>query len=1035
MTGGRAGGPSARRRPHRYQAAGFFMIRAPLLPAAAYRRLTAPQPGPAARLGLLGEPLAAAALAAASGELYGRLQSAEGRAGLGDPASRLSRSVFRYLNRMTTRPTPFGLLAAVGTGLFDGSTSLRLGRDPLERVVLGPDMAWLEAVLRAAVDSPAWSGPVWLTGDTVSVRASSLVRAILALARRPVRAEELTARLAARYRRADPAQLQRLVQELGRLDFLRADLGLDPAGPDPCAAAARIAGLGAVGASLAGIGRDLGEMERLGPARLSPARLLDLERRQRALAPGYTASTFRADAALSLRGRGLHRSVGAAVADAVTALAAAGTGADGAPPLRDYALAFLERYGPGEEVPVLELLDPHTGLDAPRGYRWPAPAFAPAETAGHDPPGREHLLLGWIQQAMFDDGPVELTEQRIGQLARGAVSRPPPPLLDVYVQVHAASPEAIDRGDWLAAIAPMGIVPGGRSFGRFHRLLPPDVTDRLRAFLGSEQELEPGPVFAELSYRPAETRMRNVSGHARLRRYEIPVDVRPSVPQEDVIGLDDLLIGLHDGRFSIRSRRLQRPVVAVQSHMLSPVRAPNVCRFLLEVSAGRYGPIWSFRDPVLARLPYCPRITYGKVVLAAARWNLTRELLGDAGEAGTAIGAWRQRFRAPRHVYLVSQDDDQRLLLDLEDPASRAELARAISRLDDDPVSSRHYQGLAEVLPDFDGLWLADENGESRFCELVVPLALTQPVSHPADAAAAAGADNAPAQRRVSPGGVWTQLQLYAAADRHDQLIVAAARHAGELVDCGQAASWFFIRYADPAPHIRLRVQAAGPQLSNAVLERTVAWARGLAETCAVREFGVGTYRREAGRYGGAAGLAQCERIFYGDSVGVSRVLAAGAGPEPGDLLVTAALTLDQLLTALGLGDTDKMELGYLRRVPFRADDAHRRRRARLVELLRAARGGAPQAAQLTLDQRYGPGARLCAAPGAALRSLPLSRRWPAVIDSIAHMHLNRMTGTGREAEIEAAVLLRSGLLALGHQERLRPWSGAGDPVTAPTEG
>jgi lantibiotic biosynthesis protein len=1045
MTQNRAG-----QRPPRYRPAGFFMIRAPLFPATAYSRLASARTTPETLLSLFERPLTGAALAAASAELCHRLQTDDGRAGLGDPANRLCRSMFRYMNRMTTRPTPFGLFAAVGTGLFEDSTSLRLGRAPLERAIFSPDMAWLEAVLQGAIDDSGHRGLVRLvandsvfeaggrlvhtpgSGDTgtatgtVSVRASALVREILRLTQRPVQADTLVTQLAARYRNADSQRIQSLIGELRRLDLLRVDLLPAPTERDPCGvAASQLPGTGSVAGQLAGIGRELGELGQLEPARLSPTRVLDLDRRQRALAPGYTGSTLQVDAALALSKRGLNHRVGSAVADAVTALASMADSADGSPHLRDYAGAFIERYGPGEEVPVLELLDPHTGLDAPRGYRWPAPAVPPRETAGSGQQWREQLLLGWIQEAIFDEDSIELTDDRIAALSQRSVPRSPPPLVDVYAQIHATSAEAIDRGDWLAVISPMGVVPGGRSFGRFHRLLPPGVTDRLRAFLDLEAELDPGPVFAELSYRPGETRMRNVNGHAHLRRYEIPVDIEPAVPDDRVLPLDDLLVGVDDGRFTIRSRRLRRTVVAVQSHMLSPVRAPNVCRFLLEVSADRYRPIWSFRDPVFGRLPYCPRIARGKIVLSPARWNLTRALLGWAGDdAGfaAAVGRWRARFRVPRHAYIINHDDDQRLLLDLEDSASLADLKRAALRLEDDPRSAWHYQGLREVLPDFDGLWLKDENGDARFCEVVVPLTLAHPVRHEDSLPGVATVPSA-ADRQVNPGGIWTQLSLYAAPDRHDQLIAETARYAEDLVSGGQVASWFFVRYADPMPHLRLRLRAAGTEVSAAVRESAVCWAQGLVELAAVREFTVGAYRREVGRYGGAAGLAECEKIFHGDSLGVSRVLAGPPGPDPADRVVVAAFTLDRLLSAAGFGDDEKMELRCLRRVPFRSDAAHRQRKSCLLGLMCAVRGGAPQPDSAVvdgavvdgagLDERYGAGARLCREPGAALASLPLARPWPSVADSLAHMHMNRMLGVDRQAEVEAGVLLRGCLLAL----------------------
>jgi hypothetical protein len=44
-----------------------------------------------------------------------------------------------------------------------------------------------------------------------------------------------------------------------------------------------------------------------------------------------------------------------------------------------------------------------------------------------------------------------------------------------------------------------------------------------------------------------------------------------------------------------------------------------------------------------------------------------------------------------------------------------------------------------------------------------------------------------------------------------------------------------------------------------------------------------------------------------------------------------------------------------------------------------------------------------------------LTRPWPLIIDSIAHLHANRILGLNRTGETETAALLRSCLLTLRH--------------------
>jgi thiopeptide-type bacteriocin biosynthesis protein len=615
-----------------------------------------------------------------------------------------------------------------------------------------------------------------------------------------------------------------------------------------------------------------------------------------------------------------------------------------------------------------------------------------------------------------------LSDERIAQLSLDPGARRPWPLVEAYVQLHAASREAIDRGDWIAVLGPMGIVPGARSFGRFWQLLGPDVLRALQDYVAQEQNLDADPVYAELSYRPTEARMANLTGHPRLRVYEIPVNVAPSVESEKVLALSDLLIGVHEGSFYIRSHRLGREVIVRQSHMLSPMRAPNVCRFLLEVSGQRDGVIPSFRDTLFDRLPFCPRVVRERVVLLPACWNLTPATLkASAAWAGRsfpdAVRGWRIRMRVPRHVYLSASD--QRLLLDLEDGTCLAQLEHAIGRLDRDPRSPGHYQKLQEVLPGFDGAWLEDEQGNAYFSELVIPLALTAETAPPRPAIRAGlaklSALSRGGERQVLPGGRWAYLRLRAAPDRHNQVVAAVSRFADELESSGMADSWFFIRYADPVPHLRVRVRSSAPDGQADVLVAAVEWARHQVEEHAVREFSVDTYRPEIERYGGTGGVRIAEQVFHGDSVGVAAVISGICmGSVTCDPLVATAFTLDRLLSVLRLGDEEKLRLACLQQSSFKSTAEYRGRRDRLVRLLRSVRRKRAEPEAELLDDLYGYGASRCgeaAAAAAALEeSQELLRPWSSVIDSIAHMHINRMLGIDRARETEVCALLRTAL-------------------------
>lgn len=1047
----------------KFESAGFFVLRAPLLPISDFLKLMRSNNPTAGTDHLenlsefLADPLVNCAVSIASPGLSELSTDSSSSSTTGPPAwkTRAHDALFRYVNRMITRPTPFGLFAGVHAGHFTDTTDLQLAGAASGQAVFRPDLAWLEAALRT-VDESSDSNPLSCVlassavfecgarlnhsrlpdatnanGSTVSIRKSRLTEDVLSWAREPITLAELARLILDRYPASNADQIGAFLRRLSELGFLVRDLTPPPGHEDPCSYAASRLPAGAASAQFRDLGADFRELEHLNLTSISSARLRAIRDKQRSMTPGYEGPTLSADMALGTFGQNLHRNVAQAIAEAITALAAVANPDDYPQHLRAYADVFVDRYGSGAEIPVLEVLDPDAGIDAPTTYVFPprlAPLPPPIASSASD--WRDHLVLSWVQQAIADKSAVTLTDERLALLSRRKPLRLRP-AIDVCVRLHAASSAAIDDGDWLAVLAPMGTVPGWRTIGRFVPLLPPEILDEVRESALKEQLLAPDTIFAELSYRPAEARMGNVSGHPALYRHEIPVNTLPTVDFEHTLALSDIVVGVRGGRFYLRSQRIGSRIIVRQSHMLTSYRAPNVCRFLLEVSAQEEGTLPGFHHAIFDRLPFCPRVMRGKVVISPASWNITPSTLSDAvgGKIvpfAEMLAAWRCKWEVPRYLYLTHED--QRLLLDLNDQTCIRELKRAIERLDDDPSGSAHYQKLEEMLPDFDGHWLCDQDGERYASELVIPLVLdigsaraNAPAAIPSASSVAVRSGSS---RAVVPGDEWTYLKLQAGRDFHDLLITDFASFAQELSVAMSIDSWFFIRYADPSPQIRVRAHTALPDHRlNALLEMT-AWAQRQVRSGVAREFSIETYRPEIERYGGPAGLAHAEQIFYADSLGVSSVLSASAREVMSqDLIVTTAFTLDGFLSALGLSDSDKTELGCLRQQSFKSTPAYRQRRKVLFDLLYSQRHQGENAVARALAERYAVGAGACGEAATALQRLDanggLLGSWPTIVDSLAHMHVNRMRGVDRAGELEIYALLCSTLRSVLHAARV----------------
>jgi thiopeptide-type bacteriocin biosynthesis protein len=126
--------------------------------------------------------------------------------------------------------------------------------------------------------------------------------------------------------------------------------------------------------------------------------------------------------------------------------------------------------------------------------------------------------------------------------------------------------------------------------------------------------------------------------------------------------------------------------------------------------------------------------------------------------------------------------------------------------------------------------------------------------------------------------------------------VVEAAKRSGAS-DC-----WFFIRYADPDPHLRLRLHGAPERLLSEVMPALHAAIVPLLEDGRILRLQLETYEREVERYGGAAGIVLAEQIFHADSEAVLAIVQRLDGDAGADARWRLTLRgMDMLLADLGL--------------------------------------------------------------------------------------------------------------------------------------
>jgi thiopeptide-type bacteriocin biosynthesis protein len=865
-----------------------LVVRAPLLPASDYYELGAGDDGAARGWA---DPAFRFAVSVASPDLARALSVPGGPAG--SPA-RAHAALQRYLIRACLRPTPFGGFAGVAIGRWADRTRLQIAPSDWPTRTR-PDMAWLTAVAQQLAGDPdhrSWlrvfantcaldrDGRIYLadpsTGGSqdapdVSVRASPLVRGVLARARSGAGLSELRHYILQCSPRATPAKAELLLAELCAHQLLVPEL-LPALTEDPLAhLAGQLVQLPAAAAALSAIGSECAKLDGGDPE--DAASRLPAVREQMShlaaslgMAPSAeNTAALQVDAALPLLSSGITRQIAADVTGAVDVLLRLHP-APSAGALVSYRAAFHRRYGADRRVPLLELLDPRFGLGPPGGSEHPAEPPVSA-AAG---PSRAALLQSLLASSIRDEcGEVTLDQDLIERLSTWV---PDPqrlvPSLELSVFVAARSRTAIDRGDYRLVVGPnLGAGAAGRGLGRFADLLGTGAHELLHEAADAEAD-ESGRPIAELVYRPVRARAANVAIRPLVRSFELPVGVAPSLPPDAVIGMDELSVMLRDGRLRVWWERAGCEVSLAAGHMLNAAAAPPLCRQLVKLASDGVTSLAGFDWGPLSMMPFLPRVRTGRVVLHPAQWRLSLPPAGPGAQArfSALLEEWRVRWRLPRHAYLTRADN--RLLLDLDNAGHCEQLRVALAR------SRQHTAILQEGLPGPEDAWLPGPRGR-HVVELVVPLVRDRQRSRPAGPARIT--PRWPEQDRLRPpGSDWLYVILNGPRATEDGLLAGPlGALADRLVEQGDADGWFFVRYSDPGPQLRLRVHGAAAALIDRVLPALTRWgAQAIAEGSRT-QLTVQTYERELERYGGPAATELCERIACVDTHAVRLLLAA----------------------------------------------------------------------------------------------------------------------------------------------------------------
>ncbi|MDP9956599.1 hypothetical protein J2X97_002258 [Epilithonimonas hungarica] len=333
--------------------------------------------------------------------------------------------------------------------------------------------------------------------------------------------------------------------------------------------------------------------------------------------------------------------------------------------LEKFKKAFLERYE-HQEVPLMLALDTEIGI----GYQQDLltkgihPYLDDLELSPAKEKPSMDLLINSVQQilnAKLQEAQlenrycIELTDEDFEDYKENWEN------LSETMSVMA---EVVTENDREQLFINGGNGNAGRLLGRFCSEKS-NIKELVKEIAKIESELVDSKILAEIIHLP-DARIGNIIRRPTIRNYEIPFLAKSVIPSENQILVDDLCITIKEGRIILRSKKLNKEIIPhlTNAHNYYTNSLP-VYHFLSDLNSQnrRTGLYFSWGD--LEKIyHFFPRVKYKNIILSKAQWKVSEkeikflfDYISDKKMLMNEIYIWQHKRRIPQWIQWVKSDN------------------------------------------------------------------------------------------------------------------------------------------------------------------------------------------------------------------------------------------------------------------------------------------------------------------------------------------------------------------------------------------
>ncbi|HEX4887398.1 MAG TPA: lantibiotic dehydratase [Luteibaculaceae bacterium] len=397
-----------------------------------------------------------------------------------------------------------------------------------------------------------------------------------------------------------------------------------------------------------------------------------------------------------------------------------------------------------------------------------------------------------------------------------------------------------------------------------------ELTSFTQDLLRKEENFDNSAIYVEVVHLP-QARAGNILLRPHLRKYELPYVGVSGLDKNFQITIDDILVQIINGEIILKSRRLKKRIIPrlTTAHNFS-VKSLPVYKFLCDLQAQGYAypNIWDWG--LLESVPYLPRVIYKNLIVRKARWNLSEKDFIDIPTNDSEYMRYFSIFRSSKNMpeKVVFKERDNELLLDLTDKRSLEMLLLIIKK--------HKFIVLEEFLFTDDNCIVRDENNNPYTSEVVIPVlnvSQNKLLNFPMDCF-----EELHIQKKFPPFSEWMYFKVYCGITSGDKIL---STRIFDFITSGMKKKlfekFFFVRYHDDFPHIRVRFYNSDVSKQKVLFEMFSKSLNQEVDSGKIGKISLDTYNRELTRYGNEL-IVVAEDIFCTDSLAVLRFLSESSG-------------------------------------------------------------------------------------------------------------------------------------------------------------